>query len=344
LLQLKNTSPFAVSMAAFPDARGIDTLYVVVKGTFTLGRPLRVADEQVPVQAADEPWGEPGFSSLKYASEMHVGKPSTDVVMVGQAWSTRSPKVDQLDVLLAVAERTKIVRVFGDRQWLAGVLGVSISRPVPFESTPIVYERAYGGTHKLDPEGVRVLAEERNPVGVGFRGKRKAKEAVGELLPNVEDPQRPIRSFGDEVNPQGFGFIAPAWLPRRTFAGTYDEAWQKKRAPFLPADFDPKFLNAAHPDLVFDRYLEGGELVEVINGSRSGPLKFQLPVCELDVRVRVAGKVETPPMHLETVQIEPDDERLCLQWRGEVSCDKKLLRVEGVQVGLKKLQIEGKAV
>ena len=332
MLQLKNATPYEASINLFADPEGIDTLYVVVKGTYHLAGAPKLAEEQVPVVAADEYRDDPASSSLIHVSELHLAKPSTDVVLVGQAWAPRSRAVEQLDVTVAVAERSKTVRVFGDRKWNGGILGVSISAPVPFESMPLVYERAFGGTHKTDPDSETALAEERNPIGVGFRGKRKPKEMVGEPLPNLEDPERLIKKPGDPVTPAGFGFIAPSWLPRRTYAGTYDEAWQKKRAPILPEDFDPRFFNAAHPDLTFDRFLEGGEQVQVENVNPRGPLKFRLPRCGADLEVLMDGEAQHPELNLETVLIEPDDERLCLTWRAALPCDKKAVKVQEIRI------------
>jgi hypothetical protein len=98
MLQLKNSSPFDAAIAVFPDESGIDTIYIVVKGTFQLGAKLTLAEEQLPPTQADEYWGEPGASSLKYASDMHLCKPSTDVALVGHAWPMDKPKVERLDV------------------------------------------------------------------------------------------------------------------------------------------------------------------------------------------------------------------------------------------------------
>ncbi len=332
MLQLKNSTPFQASIALFPDPDGIDTLYVVMKATFDLGPKMQLADEQVPICMADEYYDDPETSSMKYASEMHLMKPGTDVVLVGNAWAPRSKGVEQLDVTLTVANRTKTVRVFGDREWSGGLLGVSISPPEPFESMPLVYERAFGGVHQVDPDKPEILAEERNPIGVGFRGKRKPKEMAGTPLPNLEDPAQPIKKPGDLVAPAGFGFVSPSWLPRRIFAGTYDEAWQKKRAPILPEDFDSRFFNAAHPDLVFDRYLEGGEPVQVKNACSDGPLKFRIPRCEIDLEATIAGRIEPLDSNLETVLIEPDEGRLCLTWRAALPCDKQALKVEEIRV------------
>jgi hypothetical protein len=337
VLQLKNHSPFEPAIGLFPNEQGVDTLYVVIKATFQLGQTLSVAEEQVPPTQADEYWGEPGSSSIKYASDIHLSKPSTDVVMISRAWPPYNRPVTQLDVRLSVADRQKVLRIFGNRVWHNG----SISAPQPFESMPIVYEYAFGGTHEIDPDKPEILGEGRNPIGRGFRGKRNAKELEGMPLPNVEDPQCLVASAGDKANPAGFAFVAPAWLPRRSYAGTYDEAWQKKRAPYLPEDFNPRFFNVAHPDFSFDRYLQGGEPVALDNLSQNGPLRFALPVCRLEALIRVAGQTETPPLNLETVLIEPELQRLCMTWRSALPCDKKTLKVEQIDVNLLDLQFTG---
>jgi hypothetical protein len=207
----------------------------------------------------------------------------------------------------------------------------------------LVYERAYGGVVPSESKAGRTLAEERNPVGVGFLGRRKPAELRGQRLPNLEDPARLIRSPGDQVAPAGFGFIAPAWMPRRAYAGTYDEAWLRTRAPFLPSDFDPRFFHAAHPDLVFATPLRGDEPIEVLNASRRGPLRFHLPTCHLRAKARVAGRDEETPVRLETVLIEPDLDRLCLLWRAKVPCDKVPLRIETVEVALESMAREVRA-
>lgn len=345
MLQLKNSSPFVAQIAVLPDVRGIDTLYVTVKATFAMGGRLEVADPQPPVLLADEYWGEPGVSSLKYASDVHLTKPSTDVVLVGQAHAPGRKPVAQLDVSLAVGKRKKVVRVFGDREWRPGILiaPASMTKPAPFKTMPLVYERAFGGLHEIEGKKPEILFEPRNPVGSGFAGKRKGDELKGLPLPNLEDPADLVGGTKDQPAPAGFGFVAPAWEPRKSFAGTYDAAWLKQRAPYLPKDFNPRFFNTAHPDLVLDRYLTGGERVEAVNVTPHGVLNFRLPVCELQATVRVAGREEKPVLNLETVLIEPDDALLSMVWRGAVPCDKRVLKVEEILVELGRLDLDGSA-
>jgi hypothetical protein len=341
MLQLKNKTPFEAGIAVFPDENCIDTLYITIKTTFEIGMTLKVADEQVPIVYADEYWGEPGQSSLKYASEVHLTKPSTDIIMMGEACAPEKRPVSSLDVTLAVGDRKKIVRVFGDRKWIPTKKRLKIYPPAPFETMPLIYERAFGGEHIIDEEKGEILFESRNPVGVGFRGKRSGKELAGAMLPNLEDPAQMITNPGDQPTPACFSYVSPSWDPRKSYAGTYDEAWQQKRSPYLPDDFDNHFFNAAHPDLVARKYLTGGEPVTITNMSPDGPLSFKLPICEMQTDTIVAGKTQIPPLNLETVLIEPNDSRLTMIWRAAIQCDKKALKVEQVDINLKNLKVNG---
>ncbi|HLK93640.1 MAG TPA: DUF2169 domain-containing protein [Polyangia bacterium] len=329
MLQVVNNTPYLPLMTVLPNEAGIDTLFVVVKGTFPLSSTPVVAPESAPPNAKDVYWEEPGTSSLKYASELHVGKAGTDVVMVGHAYAPKERPVAEVLVAVIVAERRKIVRVVGDRVW--GTMTGAPSRPEPFTKMPLLYERAFGGVH--EPGGrSAVLAEERNPLGVGFRGRRAPREVVGHKLPNLEDPSEPIRSFGDQPAPAGFGFTAPAWLPRRQYAGTYDEAWKANRAPYLPRDFDRRFNNAACPELTFNRFLAGGEPLEITGASPEGLLRVKLPTARPRVMVAINWKLETPPVVLETVLLEPDLHRFSLTWRVAVPCDKRALKVQSITI------------
>ncbi|WP_319518211.1 DUF2169 domain-containing protein [uncultured Martelella sp.] len=65
--------------------------------------------------------------------------------------------------------------------------------------------------------------------------------------------------------PQGFAPVTPVWRFRQQYAGTYDESWLETRHPFLPFDFDYRFYNCAHPDMIFSPFLKGGERVELVN-------------------------------------------------------------------------------
>jgi hypothetical protein len=335
MLQIDNQTPFYAVMSVLPNREGVDTLYVIVKATLSLRPRLALAPEQIPVILADEYHADPADSSLKCVSELHIGKPGTDVLLVGRAWALEGQPVAQSWVRLAIAEREKTLRIWGDRTWREDGTPTA---PQPFEAMPLVWERAFGGIQQL-PE--RILAEERNPVGVGFAGPRGAAELHGHPVPNLEDPATPLERLGQLCTPVCLAPCAPQWLPRRAFAGTYDDRWQRTRAPYLPSDFDPRFLMCGAPELAFDRYLQGNEPVEVRGVTPEGPISFALPAARLEVEVRIDGASERPPPNLETILLEPDENRLCLTWRASLPCDRKVLKVEKVTVTRRPLGARG---
>lgn len=330
MLQLDNQTPFHAVIAVFPNRDAIDTLYVILKATLSLRPKLALAPVQVPTTLADEYYGDPTTSSLKQVSEMHIGKPGTDVLLVGRAWAPGGRAVQESWVRVSVAERQKTIRVWGDRTWLSDG---TPSPALPFEAMPLVWERAFGGTQELTD---RIVAEERNPVGIGLVAGRHAEEIVGWPVPNLEDPTTPLQRQGQNVIPVCCAPIAAHWLPRRAFAGTYDATWQRKRAPYLPTDFDPRFLQCAAPELAFDRYLQGTEPVEIQGATPEGPISFPLPVGGIQVDVRIGGAVEQPPVNLETVLIEPDDNRMCMTWRAALPCDRGILKIQKVTASRKR--------
>jgi hypothetical protein len=332
MLQVVNHTPFVAELMLFANEQGVDSAYSVIKATYSIHPRLTVAKEQVPIVPVDKPSGEPGKSSVHYPADACLIKPATDVLLVGHAWAPRAEPVPDLDVTLRVGALAKTVRVFGDRIWKRGMLSPSPSAPEPFTCVPLTYERAFGGTDTSRAAAGTVEADPRNPFGVGFRGRRTTLSAEGGRLPNLEDPKDLISSPKDRPAPACFGPIPGNWEPRRSFAGTYDEAWQKNRAPYLPADFDRRFFQTAPPGLVAPGYLAGGEPVTVENVSPRGTLQFTLPQVRLRVVYTIAGVEQERVPNLDTVLIEPDHNRLILVWRAVAECDKQGLKVRQIEV------------
>jgi hypothetical protein len=326
MLQLQNNTPFATNMALFPNEDAIDTLYVLAKATFKIGKNWTLAEEQAPLIVGDEYWTEPDKSSIKYASDFHTGKPCSDIIMLGHACAPEGKLVKSLDVGLSVGQVSKTIRVFGDRHWQDG----KMTSPKPFKTMPLVYEKAYGGAYIKDGQIVDI--EQRNPVGRGFAGQRNVGEMNGVPLPNLEDPNYLIADINDTPLPACFGISAPHWMPRSQYAGTYDETWQTSRAPYLPEDFDKRFFSMAHPDLVYPGYLQGGESVVITNMHPRGKIVFTVPKVNLVTDITVAAEVQKPRFSLETLILEPNKLLLSMVWRAAMQCDKQALKVEKVRV------------
>lgn len=334
MFQLQNKTPFLTCLLPARDPDGGDTLVVIVKGTFSIADAgtVQLAAEQAPFVMADQYHGEPAASSLRYASDLVPEKRGTDVVLNGSAYAT-SGEADQVDVSLEAGPLRKTVRVFGDRHWKRSLgLVASTTKPAPFARMPLTYEHAFGGVDKTHPSEKQWKFEPRNPVGKGLIANANRLDFNEVRLPNLEDPAALVSWYQDAPAPAGFGFIAPTWEPRKNHAGTYDQAWQEGRCPLLPADFDARFYNAGHPDLISKDFFRGGEAVRVSNASRSSSLAFDLPAIDVRAEFFIDGSVTRQTCNLDTVVIEPDAQRVLLTWRSKVGCHRKIKLVTGVRV------------
>jgi len=65
-----------------------------------------------------------------------------------------------------------------------------------------------------------------------------------------------------------------------------------------------------------------------------GPLAFTVPTSPLHVAVSIAGSPQHPATNLETLLIEPDENRACLTWRAAVPCDRQVLKVEKIVIAM----------
>lgn len=329
-----NATGLAATVIVSADPDGVDTLYAVVKGTFALGPrtdggepPL--APEQAPIAFAATHYAGPATSSVRMPSDVSLVKPATDVLLTGRAYAPGDRPTTGMDVSLAAGPVRRTVRVVGDRVWARRDGTKVVSEPAPFVRMPLVWERAFGGA---DVCGGTPREEPRNPVGRGYWEPGGTRPREGLLLPNLEDPAHPVASTALGPAPACFAPVAEHWMPRRAYAGTYDDAWQRRRAPYLPSDFDPRFFQLAPPELVAPGYLIGGEPVEAIGVTPSGALRFTVPRLAVEVTYVVDGAPVARVANLDTLHVQPDNRRVLLTWRAALACDKRVLRVEEIRV------------
>lgn len=335
-MDLINPTPLIAATPIITDRHGAETLLVIVKGTWRIGKDgsLSVAEEQVPIQFEPHYLGDPSASSLINDTDVVLEKPGTDCILLGHAWA---PKVGvgSVDVTFGVGPMRKTVRVFGERIWMKCLGMVSMSRPAPFEKIPLVWERAFGGADTSCPDPKDHLFCLENPVGRGLLAKKTRLEIDGMRLPNLEDPASLIKKPIDRPRPWGFGPIPPHWHPRAGYAGTYDDHWRKYIRPLPPEDMDLRFHACASPGLASARHLTGGEQVLVENACRPGRLLFQLPAVAPGVSVHIGAAACGVTMLLDTVIVEPDEERLTLAWRGRLPVHGRLHEIGAVRVEVK---------
>ncbi len=329
MLQVVNHTPFSASLSVFPDASGVETVYAVVKATFLIGaQGPEIASPQLPILAGDVFWGDPLTTSLRAASEFGLLKPATDVLLTGRAVAP-SPDTRVADVSLRVGAVRRRVRVFGNRHWERAGGAWRPSEPEPWQRMPLRWELAYGGVASAAAGAVPEY-EVRNPVGRGFVA-HGAEPEQGQPLPNLEDPDTPLNDPQDRPTPACLAPVAPTWQPRRGFAGTYDHAWTRQRAPYLPLDFDSRFFQLAPPELVAPGFLQGGEPVQLL-GVAAVPIEFTLPQAGLELDFQFKGQTVPCEPQLELLLLEPDAGRFQMLWRAALAVDKSLLKLSSVTV------------
>lgn len=322
-----NTSGFDALLYPAVNREGRETAVAIIRATFELAPNgvLQPAPEQIPVRLEDRYFGKPGVSTCLEEADLAVYKPGTDVIVVGSAQTGNDRPVTAMQVGVRVGALQKSAQVTGDRiyQRAFGVGPVVPSEPLPFTVMPLIWERSFGGIDPRTEESERPQFEPRNPIGCGFVGGKLLRGPVaGQKLPNIT----PVK--GGSTEPWGFSTIGRAWVPRYALAGTFDDRWQRDRAPFLPLDFDYRFFQCATGGLTSLSHLRGDEPVMVLNMSPEREVAFNLPGIVMGLTVRADGKpAQRCLAALDTVVLEPEHRRVMLVWRRAIACRRSAAEV-----------------
>lgn len=330
----RNSTGLAAGLSTWTDPAARRWCVVVIKGTFTLlpgGATVR-AEEQIPLAYADEHYGAPDTTAIRYECDFAPAKPEADILLCGHVYAPEARGTRETHVRLELGSMRKTLRVWGPRRWRETGFGLVATDPEPFERLPLRYESAFGGSDDSHPDPRWRGAYLPNPIGTGFRKNPEAAAAAGTLLPNFEYPEHPLRSWGCTIPAAGFGVLGRSWLPRVSHAGTYDAAWRETWFPFLPRDFRESYFQSAAADQRLPR-LRGGEVVRAWNLSPSGFLQFQVPEIEVPVTFTLDSEVVRHEAVLDTLLLEPDEQRVVLTWRTRLALTRKLTRLREVQVG-----------
>src|SRR6185503_19321046 len=160
---------------------------------------------------------------------------------------------------LVVGSMEKAVEVFGERAWAADG---RLKDAVKFTRMPLRWERAGGGPETSNPVGVRA-------------------EPRGAQVANLQRPGSTLPDLKPEVDPIGFGPIAPGWPERRLKLGAHaaswsDHDWHKRP---LPEDLDPGYFHAAPEDQQLDQLHDDERMVLENLHPEHAQLVTRLPGC-----------------------------------------------------------------
>lgn len=120
MLQIQNKTPFESKVSLLTDQHGSDLACVAVKGTFAMpleqGEPS-LAGDQIPIIEADEHFGDPSSSPIKYPTDVVLGKMASDIGLVGTAYAPQGREVKELDVGVAVGAAQKRISLKDESAW-----------------------------------------------------------------------------------------------------------------------------------------------------------------------------------------------------------------------------------
>lgn len=325
----------AYTQGLAPDGR--ESLVVVAKGSFDLpmdGSEARLAEQQQPLLMADTFFGEPGLSAPRQEMDFAPVKPCCDVLLLGKAYAPGGRPATRITAGIRVGRVSKAFAVLGPRQWQPGLLGVSPGVPQPFIEQEISYAQAFGGNHPIEDEPELRHCYLDNPTGRGWFPRAIATaNIVGMPLPATEELGQPIDSPSGDYRPMALSPIARGWPQRAAFAGTYDEAWLADCFPFLPADFDTRYYQAAPADQQTE-YLQGGEDVLLLNLTLQERAGFKVPNMQVPVTFFLKkGGHETVQAVIDTLAIDTEARRVEITWRTSRPLRRNMFEIAQVLVG-----------
>jgi len=315
---------------------GRELLVVVVKGTFHLpksGEEVRLHEAQLPLIMADTFTGEPGFSAPYHEVDFAPRKLKCDLLLQGSAYAPEGRPIERVPVGLRIGNWQKTFAVCGKRVWEYGLAGVQATTPESFTVQPFSYDVAFGGVDNFPEDPATHAAFMRNPIGKGFHKNIKKEWIDGAPMPQTEVLNQPVDKPDGDYAPMALGPVGRGWASRLPYAGTYDQNWIDNTFPFLPADFNDAYYQAAPLDQQIP-YLRGGEEVVLVNLTPESRTGFLLPTIDVPVVFfrKKGDRHETKAM-LDTLVIEPDKRLFSITWRASLPLKKNMFEIPQVLVG-----------
>jgi hypothetical protein len=258
MLTLVNQTPVPARLHVVPAKKFQRLGMLVAKATFRFADGKTQLDTQEPYAILDDD-EETELGPLP--SDMTPPQGTVfEVVVHGNAHAPGGAPVPEMTVGLRVGTHEQRMRVVGDRKWVEGPHGLAATKPVAFTTMPLVWQRAFGGRCEvwIDKDAMMPFAHDLNPLGRGFDPRpgavalcRQLRAPEGfpvlddpALLPNLEQPDAPIRARDDAPIPWCWAAI-PTGIGMRAVTTIERLKGSKPSDP----DHDPLQENAqrAHP-------------------------------------------------------------------------------------------------
>jgi hypothetical protein len=271
---------------------------VVVRVTYTLGPKLTVADDQI-WKVSPEPWDSPAGRMEEDGPFLRGG---VDLFVFGRAWA-KDADTREMKIRLRAGGFVREAVVTGRRTWVRNRKKELVaSDPEPFSSMPLTMAEAFGGTSEAD--GLPIPFPD-NAMGKGFHVSEE--QALGQELPNLEEPDHGMRRWNDIPPVCGFGFC-PRVNSARMRNGTILDA------EYNLLDFRPQLFNQAFVPMIAPNLVQG-DPVELFGFSPHGTVGFVVPEPPVGVRLGFGERVVDRAPSVDQIGVEVESARVFVTWR-----------------------------
>lgn len=225
-----------------------------------------------------------------------------DIMLLGKAHAPHGIPTTQMDVRVRLENKLlHTITVFGNRVWEKNMFGVVSSKPEPFTELPLTLFNAYGGVGEWD--GLK-FPYSNNPHGKGFYWEKE--HAVGNPLPNLEDPKNLIEKWDHRPDPVGVASCPLSELRLRDCI-KFDENGQV-------TEMSPRFYNSAFRNLIVPELLPGQRIL-VEGVLPSGPFLFTMPRFSLQLRLQFGETTHDRQLYVDQVALLPDLQQALITYR-----------------------------
>jgi hypothetical protein len=299
-MELENRTPFPAALVrAILDERRLAAA-VVARVTYAVAKGKATPAEEQAWKVSLKPW-DSEHGPMESDEIFYRG--GVDLLLFGTARAKGGKPFATHEVSIEAGKFARKVAVFGKRHWEGSFFKVVPSAPQPVAAVPLTLAHAYGGKDKWD--GLDVPYPD-NPEGKGFY--LDAKAALGNPLPDLEEPDRLIAKWDDRPEPAGVG-LCPIHNGLRVRNGLEFDP-----KSHLLKTLKPAYFNQAFPRMICPA-LKAGDAVKVSGVLESGSFQFELPRTDLVARLRFGDEVDECPLVIDQVGIEPDRSRAFVTYR-----------------------------
>jgi len=255
------------------------------------------ADEEHPFPVASEPLETPygTFDAAQVFCRQDV-----DLIVCGEVHAPRGEPCEVLNLGLRVGDFERRLLAWGDRRWRKRWRRWLATEPEPFTTMPLDASRAYGGKattelgelpFALNPEGRGFIADDGDPADA--------------FLPNLEDPEHPVRTPEDRPEPLYLGPCGQQSFLR--IQNGIETGTDPSTGRPQITRFKPSLYNNAHPAFIVPTdQTAPGKIVSIESLRPEGTLAFAIPDHPMHLHVQLHDRHHLFPFHLEEIIVLAD--------------------------------------